>query len=129
MSDPKPSPEPLVPETVNAVDSDTPSLTSGAIERVDGDMAMYTAIVGKIPQIDPNAGGLFDEVDNRLARPQRPWSPMVMSLYLRQIYRQGALALHKPEIAAWIRRQSGAAIKRFHESQIRIAAARNDRAA
>ena len=93
-----------------------------------GDMGMYAAIAGRPPRIDPTAGDLLDPVETRPAR-GRAWSPMVLSIYLRDIARQGALKLNKPELAAWIRRQSDSAIKRIHESQVRITTSRNDRAA
>ena len=92
-----------------------------------GDMGMYAAIAGKTPQIDPKAGNFLVEVAE--TRPAHAWSPIVLSLYLRDIARQGAMKLNKPEIAAWIKRQSNSAVKRFHESQHRITTARNDRAA
>jgi hypothetical protein len=91
------------------------------------DMAMYAAIAGRPPQIDPNAADIMDAPEPRAMT--RPWSPIVLSLYLRDFARQGALKINRPEIAAWIRRQSDNAIKRLHESQTRIAHARNDRAA
>ncbi|HSV14714.1 MAG TPA: hypothetical protein VLI90_10665 [Tepidisphaeraceae bacterium] len=91
------------------------------------DMAMYAAIAGRPPQIDPNAADIMDAPEPRVMT--RGWSPMVLSLYLRDVARQGALRLNRPEIAAWIRRQSDNAMKRLHESQTRIAHARNDRAA
>lgn len=56
------------------------------VKKGASDMAMYAAIAGKAPEIDPNAGTLLEEVE---ARPAHPWSPMVLSLYLREIYRQG----------------------------------------
>ncbi len=90
------------------------------------DMAMYAAIVGKVPDIDPNASPISEmrEVHN-----ERPWSPIVLSIYLKQIYRQGTLRLNKPELAAWLKKQSVTARKRIAETQIRIAAIRNERAA
>lgn len=97
-----------------------------------GDMAMYTAIAGKAPRIDPAAGDLLGPGETQPARVTRAssWSPMVLSLYLRDIARQGALKLNKPEIAAWIRKQSDSAMKRLHESQARLThTTRSDRAA
>jgi hypothetical protein len=91
------------------------------------DLAMYAAIAGRPPKIDPNAGDLLDAPAPRSLA--KPWSPIVLSIYLRGIARQGALKLNRPEIAAWIRRQSDSAMKRLLETQQRIASSRNDRAA
>jgi hypothetical protein len=93
------------------------------------EMAMYVAIVGKLPAIDPTVSTTLDEIDEHPSRRDRPWSPIVLSLYLRDIARQGALKLHRPEITAWIRRQSEIALRRMHESHLRMIAAKNDRAA
>jgi hypothetical protein len=91
-------------------------------------LAMYAAIVGKVPQIDPEAPDVLSPA-GPAPRLQRPWSPVVLSIYLRDAYRQSALKLTKPEIAAWIRRQSVSARKRIHETQHRLATARGGRAA
>jgi hypothetical protein len=92
------------------------------------EMAMYVAIVGRLPAIDPTVSTNLDEIEEHPRR-DRPWSPIVLSLYLRDIARQGALKLHRPEITAWIRRQSEIALRRMHESHLRMLAAKNDRAA
>jgi len=91
------------------------------------DMAMYAAIVGKVPEIDPNAPAPMELASHAVR--ENPWSPIVLSIYLREIYRQSTLKLNKPEIAAWIKKQSEIARKRFAETQVRIAHVRNDRAA
>lgn len=100
----------------------------GALQGHEVNMALYAAIVGKVPQIDPTAGPVLAPPAPDL-RPQRPWSPIVLSIYLREAYRQSTLKLTRPEIAAWIRRQSAVAKKRLHETQHRLAMLKNDRAA
>jgi hypothetical protein len=90
-------------------------------------MAMYAAVAGKAPEIDPTLADPMKAVT--VARRENPWSPIVLSLYLRQICREKALRMNKPELAGWIRKQSAIAKKRFAETQVRINAARSDRAA
>jgi hypothetical protein len=94
---------------------------------VPGDMALYAALVGKAPEIDPTLAEPMKVA--KAARQENPWSPMVLSMYLREICRERALRINKPELAGWIRRQSATARKRFVETQVRIHAARSDRAA
>jgi len=101
---------------------------SASLQEAGRSMAMYVAIVGKLPAIDPNAETSLDELEERPIRQERPWSPFVLSLYLRDMARQGALKLHRPEISAWIRKQSEMALRRLHESQVRMLAAKNGRA-
>ena len=90
------------------------------------DMVMYAAIAGRAPEIDPT----LPSRPHKLAEPrnEKAWSPIVLSIYLKQIYRQGTLALQKPELAAWIKKQSESARKRLVESQNRLGK-RKDRAA
>jgi hypothetical protein len=102
---------------------------SALMQEAGRSMAMYVAIVGRLPAIDPTVNTTLDEIEESPIRRDRPWSPIVLSLYLRDIARQGALKLHRPDIAAWIRRQSEAALRRLHESHSRMLAAKNDRAA
>jgi hypothetical protein len=105
--------------------------------QVDADMAMYTAIMGRPPEIDPTAPDMLEaapapsaNAEMRPARSTGAWSPIVLSIYLRDIARQGALKLNRPEIAAWIRRQSVVALRRLQESHVRLITARQkDRAA
>jgi hypothetical protein len=102
---------------------------SALMQEAGREMAMYVAIMGRLPAIDPTVVTTMDEIEEQPLRQNRPWSPLVLSLYLRDIARQGALRLHRPEIAAWIRRQSEMALRRLHESHDRMLAAKNDRAA
>jgi hypothetical protein len=106
--------------------------------QVDADMAMYTAIMGRPPEIDPTAPDMLDAAPAPTASAEMrsarngggAWSPIVLSIYLRDIARQGALKLNRPEIAAWIRRQSVVALRRLHESHVRLISVRQkDRAA
>ena len=91
------------------------------------DMAMYAAIVGRVPEIDPNA--VIPLSHSHEIQNERPWSPIVLSIYLKQIYRQGTIKLNKPEITAWIKRHSVVAHKRLLETRVRIASIQKDRAA
>lgn len=90
-------------------------------------MAMYAAITGRVPEIDPSAPSPLSVATE--PRREHPWSPMVLSIYLRQVYKQSTLMIARPELAAWLKKQSDSAIKRFAETQTRMANARNDRAA
>lgn len=115
-------------------DADLTDTAATAVEKTHlparmgtADLAMYAAIVGKVPEIDPTADEPMALAAD--ARRENPWSPIVLSLYLREVYRQGALKLNKPEIAAWIKKQSETAVKRFHETQVRLATVKKDRAA
>jgi hypothetical protein len=99
------------------------------LQEAGREMAMYVAIVGKLPAIDPAVTTTMDEIEEGPKRRDRPWSPFVLSLHLRDIARQGAMKLHRPEISAWIRKQSEIAMRRLHESHTRMLAAKNDRAA
>jgi hypothetical protein len=119
------------------IESETPAATEPATPAAKprqsvrlgvADMAMYVAIVGKAPEI----GEAPTEPKAQLAEARREnplWSPIVLSIYLKQIYRQSTLRLNKPEIAAWMKRQSNIAMKRIHETQLRLAHLKNDRAA
>ena len=95
--------------------------------RIPADMALYAALVGKTPEIDPALADPMVAVAE--ARRKHPWSPMVLSLYLRQICREKALKLNKPELANWLRKQSAIAHKRLGETQRRIHTARSGHAA
>lgn len=95
--------------------------------QVPADMALYAALAGKAPQIDPTLACPMKRA--AVARRENPWSPMVLSIYLRQICREKAMSINKPELANWLRRQSATARKRLRETQYRISSARSDRAA
>ena len=128
MIEPQPTPEqtPLARTTGSLSDN---AKDSALIHEAGRAMAMYVAIVGRLPAIDPTVCTSLDEIEDHPIRRDRPWSPFVLSIYLRDIARQGALRLHRPEITAWIRRQSEIAMRRLHESHTRMLAAKNDRAA
>ena len=75
---------------------------------------MYAALVGRPPQIDPTLADPL--VAAATARRERPWSPVVLSLYLHQVYRAKGvdglkrlappvLKVGRPEVAAWVRRR------------------------
>jgi hypothetical protein len=94
---------------------------------IPGDMALYAALAGKEPEIDPSLA--TPKAVAVEARRENPWSPMVLSIYLRELCRERAVKMNKPELAGWIRRQTETARKRFAESQVRILAATKKRAA
>ncbi len=93
----------------------------------EANMALYAAIVGRRPEIDPTAGDALAPPPP--PRPQRSWSPILLSIYLRDAYRNGTSKLTRPEISAWLRRQSASAKKRLIESQNRLASIKRDWAA
>jgi hypothetical protein len=132
MNDPQRAPDPSVPPArhvphIPPADLRGQRLVGKVDLHVPTDMAMYAALAGKPPEIDPTLADPMKAVT--VARRENPWSPVVLSLYLRQICREKALKINKPELASWLRRQSTIAKKRFAESQARINAARSDRAA
>jgi hypothetical protein len=95
--------------------------------RVPADMVMYAALAGKAPEIDPT---MNDPIKLAAAnRRENPWSPVVLSIYLRQICRERALKINRPELANWLKKQSSIARKRLKETHKRIIAARSNRAA
>lgn len=91
--------------------------------KIPADLALYAALVGKPPEIDPALADPMTAASH--ARRENPWSPTVLSIYLRQICREKALKINKPELAAWLRRQSTIARKRLNESRDRISAHNN----
>lgn len=94
---------------------------------IPGDMALYAALAGKEPKIDPSLA--TPRVAADVARRENPWSPMVLSIYLRELCRERVVKMSKPDLSAWIRRQTESARKRFAESQVRVVAARKNRVA
>jgi hypothetical protein len=94
---------------------------------IPADMALYAALVGKTPEIDPTLADPLTAATE--ARRENPWSPMVLSIYLRQVCIQQALKINKPEVAAWVQKQSSLARRRILETQARVRAIQNGRAA
>jgi len=95
--------------------------------KIPADMALYAALAGKTPDIDPTLADPVTAASE--ARREKPWSPHVLSIYLREIVREKAMRMNKPELATWVKRQAGIARKRFAESQVRVLTARKNRAA
>jgi hypothetical protein len=95
--------------------------------RIPADMALYAALAGKTPKIDPTLANPMTVAIR--ARRENPWSPAVLSIYLREVCREKALKINKPELAAWVKRQTEIARKRITETQTRVMAARKDKAA
>jgi len=96
------------------------------MERPVQHMAMYAAILGRLPEIDAAAPAPLEAAADAVR--ERPWSPVVLSIYLREVYRQ-TYKVTRPEVAAWLKKQSDSAMKRIAETQTRMAKARSDRAA
>jgi hypothetical protein len=94
---------------------------------VPADMVFYAALAGKAPEIDPSLADPMNAINE--ARREHPWSPMVLSVYLREICKQQALKIHTPEIAAWVHKQSVVARRRIHATHIRLKAIKNGHAA
>ena len=90
---------------------------------VPADMALYAALAGKVPQIDPKLASPIIAASH--ARRENPWSPAILSIYLREVCREKALKINRPELTAWVRRQTDMARRRFSESQVRVLSARN----
>ena len=94
---------------------------------IPADLAFYAALVGKTPEIDPTLANPLTAATD--ARREHPWSPMVLSMYLKEVYKQHALKINKPELASWVQKQSSLARRRFQETQIRVRAIKNGKAA
>jgi len=118
MTDTRPEPIPKPPAAATVTARRKPvSFT------VPADMVLYAALAGKEPEIDPTLANPMTAASE--ARRENPWSPAVLSTYLREICREKALKINKPELTAWIRRQTEIARKRFAESQARVLAGRD----
>ncbi len=110
-----------------AAESKSPPTAARHRLQIPADMAFYAALAGKTPQIDP---ALADPlVAATEARREHPWSPMLLSIYLRQVCKQQATKINKPELTAWVRRQSQIARRRLQQTQTRMFEVRKDRAA
>jgi hypothetical protein len=86
--------------------------------QIPADIAIHAAIVGRTPEIDPTLADPMVAASE--ARREHPWSPMVLSIYLRQVARQQAMKINKPEIKDWIKKQSLIARRRIAQTQMRI---------
>jgi hypothetical protein len=115
----------------DSVPAGSPLITTRAKRTVNlnipADMALYAALAGKTPQIDPSLANPMTMAIT--ARRENPWSPAVLSTYLREVCREKALRINKPELAAWVKRQTDIARRRITETQTRVLASRKDRAA
>ena len=90
------------------------------------DLTVYQAIVGKPPILDQTPQESPAPAPLRLSADRgRSWSPMVLSLRLRVICRQGiADHVSRPELADWLRHVTGEAFRRLDQAQARLAASR-----
>ena len=89
---------------------------------VPADLTVYAALVGCHPQIDPS---LADPVVAATAAVRAdPWSAAVLGGYVSAVVRQRgarvAAQLNRPEIAAWVRRQSALAKRRLAQTRARV---------
>jgi hypothetical protein len=95
--------------------------------QIPADLVVYAALVGKTPEIDPSLADPMTAAAE--ARRENPWSPAVLSNYLREVCREKVLRINTPELAHWLRRQSVVARRRITETRARMIAGRSDRAA
>jgi hypothetical protein len=91
--------------------------------QIPADLAIHAALLGRTPEIDPTLADPMVAASE--ARRDKPWSPMVLSIYLRQVARQQAMKINKPEIKDWIKKQSQIARRRIVQTQTRIVSSRN----
>ena len=107
------------PQTVHP-DVDGPPRTARRSMHVPSDLTLYAALAGRTPDIDPTladplvAAGLAVRAD--------PWSPAVLGAYVRQVVRAKGPRLNRPELAAWVRRQSDLARRRLTKTAGRVSA-------
>ena len=100
---------------------DGPPRTARRSMHVPADLTVYAAFLGREPLIDP---ALADPlVAATLAVRANPWSPAVVGAYVRQVARVKGAKLNRPEVAAWVRRQSALARRRLAETRERVSAA------
>ncbi len=102
-------------------DVDGPPRTARRSMHVPSDLTVYAALAGRTPDIDPRWPTRWSAAT--LAVRANPWSPAVLGEYVRQVVRVKGGQLNRPEVAAWVRRQSAMARKRMGESRERAARA------
>ena len=83
-------------------------------------MTLYAALAGREPRIDPTLADPL--VRATLAVRADPFSPTVVGAYVRQLVRAHRHKLNRPELAAWVRRQSAVVKRRLAETKGRVAA-------
>ena len=86
---------------------------------VPSDLTLYAALAGRVPDIDPRLADPM--VAATLAVRANPWSPAVLGEYVRQVVRVNGTRLNRPQVAAWVRRQSALARRRLAETRGRVA--------
>jgi hypothetical protein len=97
---------------------DGPPRTARASLHVPADLTMYAALAGRLPQIDPTLADPM--VAATRAVRANPWSPAAVGVYLREVVRAKGPRLNRPEVAAWVRRQSATARRRLAETHSRM---------
>jgi hypothetical protein len=90
--------------------------------QIPADLVIHAAFIGRAPEIDPSLADPM--VAATAACRENPWSPMVLSAFLKQAVVHKAMKMNKPEISAWLKKQGQTARRRLAESQSRIGAAR-----
>ena len=109
MIDPQSPPSPAAPRTDRAA------------RHLPAHLTLYAALTGGMPVIDPTLADPL--VAATRARRENPWSPAVLGTYVREVVRAKGPRLNRPEVAAWVRRQSDIARRRLAETQARMTAA------
>jgi hypothetical protein len=90
--------------------------------QIPADLVIHAAFIGRAPEIDPTLADPM--VAAAEACRENPWSPTVLSAFLRQAVVHKAMKMNKPEISAWLKKQGQTARRRLAETHTRIAAAR-----
>ncbi len=88
---------------------------------VPSDLTVYAALAGRVPDIVPTPADPVAAA--ALAVRANPWSPAVLGGYVRQVVRVRGVHLNRPEVAAWLRKQSAVARRRLAQTQARVTAA------
>jgi hypothetical protein len=95
-----------------------PTRMSRLAFHLPADLTLYAALTGGPPVIDPSLANPL--VAATLARKEHPWSPAALGTYVREVVRAKGSHLNRPEVAAWVKRQSAIARKRLAETQARV---------
>jgi hypothetical protein len=92
-----------------------PRTASRTSLHVPADLTLYAALLGCDVEIDPSLADPM--VAASIARRANPWSPAALTVYLREVAKargpKVVASLNRPEVAAWLRRQSATARRRI----------------
>ncbi len=97
--------------------ADGPTRMGRLAHHLPADLTLYAALTGGPPVIDPTLADPL--VAATLARRERPWSPAVLGIYVREMVRAKGSHLNRPEVAAWVRKQSEGARRRLARARVR----------